>query len=255
MSSKRQSGVRMFVAVVLLAGAGAGGYAGWKWMGEVTLTTIQIQGLVHTPEAEVMELMRVDTGAVLFELNAEMLADRIRRHPWIMQASVSRLPTGTLDIRVTERHPVAQVLGPSGRIEYYFDRNGFRMPVTSTSHYSVPIIWGSLESYHPVRRLDHSPLREFLFLIPALSPISDALLSEVQVSQSGIDILTTPIGDQSAIPVTMGKGDFSNKFRILESFWEQEVLQHQNVQYASIDLRFDSQVVTREMPSFEGISN
>ncbi len=237
---------RVFLVLLLVVAAG-GGYAGWKWMARVTLTEIQIKGLVHAQESEIMNLINVCTGAVMFDINALILEDRIRRHPWIMQASVARLPTGMLDIQVIERHPVAQVLASSGRIEYFVDRNGFRMPLTKESFYPVPILSGLRDPYHPVIPIKDEVLKDILFVLPRLSSQSDALLSEVRRTSKGIEILTTPVGEGGSIPVVLGKRDFEYRFRLLESFWEQEVLLHQNVTYASVDLRFNSQVVTREV--------
>ena len=246
--AKNRSWFGKIVLFVLLAGMAGGGYVGWNWMKQVTLTEIQIRGMVHAQETELLDLIDVDSGDVMFDISSMILADRLRRHPWIAEASVSRLPTGLLDIQVVERHPVAQVLGSSGRIEYFFDRGGYRMPVSDHTFYAVPIISGSIEAYHPVMPVQDQVLKNILLLLPRLSPESDALVSEIRRTGKGIEIDTTPIGGNGTIPVVLGRSDFAYKFRKLEAFWEQEVLLHQNIQYASIDLRFDSQIVTREEP-------
>ena len=236
------------VIVLLFMIAGGGGYAGWTWMQQVTVTDIQLRGLVHAEEAVLRELIAVDSGHVMFQIDASKLENRLRRHPWIMQASVSRLPTGMLDIQVVERHPVAQVLGSSGQIEYYLDRGGFRMPVTDHSFYPVPVVSGRMDPYHPVTPVKDEVMKDLLFVLPRLGPDADALLSEVRRTREGIEVLTTPVGESGAISVKMGADDFERKFETLTAFWAQEILRHQNVVYASIDLRFNGRVVAREMP-------
>ena len=244
--AKKKSRWKRIVGMLFLIGISAAGYAGWSWLSEVVLTDIQMQGLAHATESEVRDLIKVDTGAVMFDIDPQILEDRIRRHPWIMEAHVSRLPTGLLDIRVVERHPVAQALGDNGHIDYYLDRNGFRMPISAVKWYPVPILSGSLEPYHPVTSVGDSVLQDMLLTLPEISQRADALLPEIRRVDSGFEIRTTPVGNHESIPVLMGDSDFENKFKLLEAFWNQEVLLHQDIEFASIDLRFNSQVVTKQ---------
>ncbi len=244
--AKRASLWKNIFGFLFVLGIGTVGYSGWNWLSKVTLAEIQIQGLVNAGEQEVRDLIRVDTGAVLFDLDPQILEDRIRRHPWIMEAHVSRLPTGLLDIRVLERYPVAQALESNGKIGFYYDRNGFRMPITDVMWYAVPIISGELEGYNPMIPVSDQVVKDMLFELPNLSPASDAVLSEMRRIDTGFEIRTTPIGKHASIPVLMGESEFADKFKILDAFWEQEVLRHQDIEYTTIDLRFASQVVTKQ---------
>ena len=235
------------LSIVLVLGISTAGYAGWDWLRHVVLTEVQMQGQIHSTESEVRQLIQVDSGAVMFELDPRILEDRIRRHPWIMDAHVSRLPTGLLDIRIVERHPVAQVLNPRGDIGYYLDRNGYRMPISPVKWYPVPIISGPLERYHPVSRITDNVLKDMLLVLPEISQQADAMLSELLRVDTGFEIRTTPVGNHESIHVLMGDSDFESRFTLLEAFWEQEVLVHQDIAFASIDLRFNSQVVTKQV--------
>jgi cell division protein FtsQ len=248
MKKKKTSIWKMVFGLLFLIGISVAGYSGWKWLSEVTLVDVQMQGLVHASEDEVRDLIRVDSGAVMFDLDSAILADRIRRHPWIMEARVSRLPTGTLDIRVVERHPVAMALESNGRLGFYLDRNGYRMPLSEEKWYPVPIISGELEPYRPVPPIQDRVLGEMLYTLPVISQQSDALLSELRRVDTGFELRTTPAGKHGSIPVLLGDTEFASKFQLLEAFWEQEVLRHQDIVYASIDLRFNSQVVTKQGP-------
>lgn len=232
--------------MILICGIGVVGFTGWNWLMSVTLEKVQMQGLVNATESEVRDLIMVDSGEVLFRLDAAILEDRIRRHPWIMSARVSRLPTGTLDIRVIERHPVVRVMEESSRPDYFMDRNGYRMPQTGTAWYPAPILSGILEPYNPVMPVRDGVVLDMLRALPLISDESDALLSELRRVNTGFEIRTTPQGNHASLRVLMGKTDFEARFALLERFWEQQVLRHQDVRFASIDLRFNSQVVTEE---------
>lgn len=245
---KRTFTWKRFFLILFAAAIGTVGFSGWYWLHQVKLTEIQIQGLINANVQEVNDLIRVDTGAVMFDIDPQILEDRIRRHPWIMEAHVSRLPTGLLDIRVLERYPVAQALESNGKIGFYYDRNGFRMPLTDVMWYEVPIVSGDIESYHPIIPVTDEAVKELLFELPNLSKASDAVLSEIIRVETGFELRTTPVGYHASIPVLIGDSNLEAKFKRLDAFWQQEVLKHQDIEYASIDLRFAGQIVTKQGP-------
>ncbi len=246
--AKKASIWKKVFGIFFLAAICTAGYSGWKWLSAVKVVGIQMQGLVNSTESEIREIIRVDTGMVLFELDDDILEDRIRRHPWIMDAFVSRLPTGMLDIRVIERRPVAQVMTSDGEISNYVDRNGFWMPMTESAWYPVPIVSGDLESFNPVMPVKDRVVREMLFDLPEIGPQADALVSELMRTETGFEVRTTPEGLHESIPVLLGDSNFRNKLQLLQAFWEQEVTLRQDLEFASIDLRFNSQVVTKQQP-------
>lgn len=246
--AKKASIWKKVFGVLFLAAIITAGYSGWKWLSAVKVVAIQMQGLVNATESEIRDIIRVDTGMVLFSLDDDILEDRIRRHPWIMQASVSRLPTGMLDIRVIERHPVAQVLTEEGELNHYLDRNGFWMPMTDSAWYPVPIVTGDIEAFNPVMPITDRVVRELLYELPEIGPKADALLSELRRVESGFEVRTAPEGFHESIPVLLGDSNFRSKFQLLQSFWEQEVSLRQDLEFASIDLRFNRQVVTKQQP-------
>ncbi|MDA1027744.1 MAG: FtsQ-type POTRA domain-containing protein [Bacteroidetes bacterium] len=243
---KRAFKWKRFFGILFTAAIGTVGFSGWYWLNQVRLTEVQIQGLINASEQEVKDLIRVDTGAVMFDLDPQILEDRIRRHPWIMEAHVSRLPTGLLDIRVLERYPVAQALESNGKIGFYYDRNGFRMPLTDVMWYEVPILSGDIEAYHPIIPVTDEVVKELLFELPNMSEATDAVLSEIIRVETGFEMRTTPVGNHGSIPVLIGDSDFEAKFKSLDTFWQQEVLKHEDIEYATIDLRFAGQIVTKQ---------
>ena len=54
----------------------------------------------------------------------------------------------------------------------------------------------------------------------------------------------TPAGQ--ALTVRLGDSGFEERFRRLKAFWDQAVLTRPGTRYASVDLRFDGQIITRE---------
>ncbi|ARA93730.1 hypothetical protein AWN76_011525 [Rhodothermaceae bacterium RA] len=237
--------VRLLLPLLIVM-AGLGGI-GWHWASGLTCRQILVEGATHADEADLRRLAQVDTGAVLLDIDPEVVADRVRRHPWVAEAAVQRLPTGTVRIAVRERLPVALVLDERGRPSHYLDRDGFMMPVVSGAAYDVPVLHGVPEAYHPVRPLEHTPTRDLLAALAGLDAATHALVSELEWRDDGDWWLyTTPLPGGGSVPVRLGTASFAQRLHRLRAFWEQAVLTRPETQIRLIDLRFDSQIITRE---------
>lgn len=234
------------VAVVLLLVGSIGGL-GWHWVTSIRCTQIDLSGARHAERTALLELAQVDTGMVLFDIDPRLVADRMRRHPWVREASATRLPTGTLALHVEERTPVALVVDGAGRPAMYLDRFGFPMPLVPAAAYNVPLLRGFRERLHPVQPVEHATVRALLEALAVLDAETDALISEIAIQPSGEAWLyTTPAFGRDAIPVRLGRGPFARKLARLKAFWHQAVLTQPDKHFEQVDLRFDSQIVTRE---------
>ena len=229
---------------VLFVGLGAA----WVWQRTLPLADIAVVGAVHAPTAEVAALTRaVPDSVALFSLSPETLADRVRAHPWVAEASVRRLPTGTLRIAVEERVPVVLVLDGAGRASHFLDAGGYAMPVAAASPalYDVPVLTGA-PAYHPVQPVESAGLRSFLAALDAADEATQALVSEVQWGRRAT-LWTTPVAGHGSLPVRLATSEgHADQLRRLRAFWDQAVLPRPEVRFDLVDLRFDGQVVTRE---------
>jgi len=230
-----------------LLGLGSLGGLGWQWMAALRCERIEIHGLHHADSTALLHLAQVDTGMVLFDIDPTIVADRVRRHPWVHTARAIRLPTGTLTISVRERTPVVLVLDPRGRPDHYLDRAGFAMPLTPGALYDVPLLRGLHKRAHPVRPLQDERVRALLFALADADAQTDALVSVLEMQPSREVVLyTTPVGARGSIAVCLGHDDFAEKLARLRAFWHQAVLPQPDQSFALIDLRFNSQIVTSE---------
>ncbi len=238
---------RGLLALGAVFALGALGLLGWQWLSALRVERIDVSGARHAPERALLELARVDTGQVMLDVDPALVADRVRRHPWVAAARATRLPTGTLAIRVQERVTVLLVLDAKGRPAHYLDRDGFAMPLTPDAAYDVPLLRGFGEAYHPVRRVQDPAVRDLLVALAEADDDTDALASELEREPSGEIVLhTTPAGARGSILVRLGRDDMGRKLARLRAFWQQAVLTQPEKAFTSIDLRFDSQVVTQE---------
>lgn len=239
----------LFLALSVL-GMGSVSVLGWQWMGALRCERIELHGLHHADSTALIDLAQVDTGMVLLDIDPALVADRVRRHPWVETARATRLPTGTLTISVQERIPVVLVLDRRGAPGYFLDRVGFAMPPAPEVVYDVPLLRGldpPRDRAGFVLPLQDECVRDLLAALAEADDETDALVSDLEIQPSGEVVLhTTPVGARSSIPVRLGRAGFAEKLARLRAFWHQAVLPQPDKNFALIDLRFNSQIVTRE---------
>lgn len=222
-------------------------WVGWSRIAKIRVADIRIEGALLAAVDEVRAAARIDPDTLLVSVAPSLVEDRVRRHPWVADASARRLPDGTVSIRVLEREPVLLALGTSGRPSYYIDREGHRMPFVPGHSFMVPVLRGLDEAYHPVRPVQQAAVRELAGSLPDLDPDVDALVSEFLVGDDGgIVLVTVPASSGQTLTVRLGRDRFAVRLARLKAFWDQAVLTRPGVRYASVDLRFEGQIITRE---------
>jgi len=231
----------MFILAILLLSAMA-----WGWLMRVTVREIDVRNTVNADAAEVRELAEVDSGDVLFDISPRLVADRVSRLPWVRAASITRLPTGRLIVSIEEREPVVRVLTQSGRQEFYLDRDGYQMPPTDAASYDVPLLTGYPEKYHPVTPTSDADVIEMLAALDTERESAGVFISEVLLRDKELWLQLEPAGKTASTPVRLGTGDIAAKLRRLSSFWEQRITLRQDRIFDLIDLRFSSQIITKE---------
>ena len=248
MPEKKSKKGRLALMVLALAGLGALGGLGWHWAQTLTVRQIDVSGTRHAARETLLELARVDTGLVLYDLDPRLLEDRLQRHAWVQSADVTRLPTGTLSIRVVERTPVALAVDATGNPVRSLDRSGFAMPLDPGAVYDVPLLRGA--RIEPAKPAGPPGVRALLDALAVVVAGTNALLSEFVLRPDGeVWVYTAPAGPRGAIPVRLGRGGFGPKLARLKAFWHQAVLTRPERRFTMVDLRFDNQVVTREEDS------
>lgn len=233
--------------VVALALVGGLGWFGWSRISRIGISEVRVEGAVVSNVDRIRSAARIDMDTLLVAVAPSLVDDRVRRHPWVEDASTRRLPDGTVSIRIQERKPVLLALSDDGRPAYYLDREGHRMPFAAGHSFPVPLLRGLTEAYHPVRPVQHAAVRALVEILPELEPDVDALLSEFLVDESGgLSLVTTPGSYGRPLVVRLGRDRFDERLQRLKAFWDQAVLTRPDVRYAGIDLRFEGQIITRE---------
>jgi len=237
-------------ALLGLVGLGALLGYGYHRAAMLPVVDVEIRGNVHAAADELLSLASVPDSSLLFDLDTQLLAEQVERHPWVREASVRRWMTGTVSISVDERQPVMLALSPDGRPWMYLDAYGYAMPVTETSRragYDLPLLTGRLPAVDQAAPLADAPLRRLLAALAQTGPSVDALITGVERRPGGdLVLITSPTPGGSSIPVAMGRDRFDEKLGRLEAFWEQAILNKPDRPIRRIDLRFEGQIVTEE---------
>ena len=238
---------RRVLRVAGLVALALGLAAAWVWQRTLPLERITVVGADHAPAAEVVRLTAVTPDSVaLFSLSPALIADRAQRHPWVKAATVRRLPTGTLRLKVEERQPVLLVLDAAGRPSPFLDAEGYAMPVNAASptRYDVPVLHGA-PAYHPTQPVESAGLRSLLAALATADAETQALVSEIDWGRR-VTLWTTPVEGHGSVAVRLGREGHASQLRRLRAFWDQSVLPRPDTPFELVDLRFEGQVVTRE---------
>ena len=67
----------------------------------------EVEGIHHVTKPEVVELLALKPGMGLHQVSTAFLAERVRTHAWIKEATVERRPPHLLHVTVLERTPAA----------------------------------------------------------------------------------------------------------------------------------------------------
>jgi len=246
-SSTVQPKLGRIVRRLALVALALGLVAAWVWQRTLPLKQVAVVGNVQAQDEDVIRLVRTTPDSVaLFSLTPALIASRAERHPWVREAHIRRLPTGTLRVRVEERQPAALVLGADGRPSHFLDASGYAMPMRRGALADVPVLRGAIPDYHPTQPVPSRSLRELLAALASADAETDALISEVVWAPSKTTLWTTPTSDRETLPVRLGRTGQADQLRRLHAFWTQAVLPRPDAPIEAVDLRYEGQVVTKE---------
>lgn len=177
-------GALLLVAVIMAAGWGVQSAA--RQMAFFRVRRVEIRGARYLQPSEIIARMKIDTLASLWN-DLEPYRQRVKQHPQVSDASISRRLPGTLVVTIRENLPVALIQTRTGLLAY--DSLGTQLPIDpSRTNLDLPIV----ASRDPV-------LLKLVGSIRATVPKVFARIEEVR--RTGRDeILLTLSRDTSEIP-------------------------------------------------------
>jgi cell division protein FtsQ len=207
--------------------------------------SIQTLGNSQLSRAELLSVFGSDIGRNLFFVPLSQRRTALEQIPWVRQATVMRLLPNQLRVAITERTPIAFVQ-VRGRIELA-DADGVILTMTprqmAARHYSFPVVSG-IAPADPlsIRSARMHLYQRFIADLDSTGEHISAQLSEVDLSDPD-DVRATVPANGSDLLLHFGQEDFLARWRNYQAHVAQ--WQQQYPKLASIDLRYDREVVLK----------
>lgn len=201
---------------------------------EFNLRKFEINNSYLLDKQEVEKLSGLKKGQRVLDINLEAVRDRIKKSSYVIDCEVKIVLPATISISVEEEVPIAYLL-KNGKLKYISENSQIIGDVKPQNSLNLPLINGKFSG----------KLVAFLSQARDLSPFVYHQISEICESDIGIKMFLT----QNSVPVIAGREDFSEKILVVENFLKEEgsVIDYTKLEY--IDLRFDKQVVVKEINS------
>ncbi|MDR0967183.1 MAG: FtsQ-type POTRA domain-containing protein [Myxococcales bacterium] len=211
----------LFASLTALATVGGRALRDWLFTSPTfAIEAIELRGLVHAAQTDVLALSRIQRGENAFEIDLDESAQAIRAHPWIEDVQVRRRLPRRIEIDVVE-HVAAALVDLRGL--YYADEAGKAFKrVSAGDRVDLPILRGvSREAYGADPEASEALLREGIALstlysssgLQARAPLSDIELDPVEG-------LTLRCGEH-ATAVRLGRGDYQQKLARLARIFDE----------------------------------
>ncbi|HEX7690915.1 MAG TPA: FtsQ-type POTRA domain-containing protein [Sediminibacterium sp.] len=196
-------------------------------------------------EKDVLDMLHTagtQQGSPVNTINLRMLETAVEQNPWVKNAEMFLNNNQVLEVRITERQPVARIFTQDG-YSFYVDSAGLRLPLSDELSARVPMFTG-FPSDRPVLSKPDSALLHSLVNI-GRNILADsfwmAQVSQVNITPEARFEIIPVIGDQV---IALGTGDdIEGKLQRLYTFYKKAWLQNGINTYEKLDVQYDNQVV------------
>lgn len=204
-----------------------------------SLKNVEIIGNKNAPKSELLSLFEIDTTKSIFDIDLKAISAKIKKHPFVHEAQVSRKLPNNLVVKIIERQPLAIV---NGKKLSLIDKYGQFLPELKMFD---PVDFPVISNINPTEA-NNPKLTLILSFLDAIKVQNFSLYSQVsEISFSDkVGIYFYLIEDST--PVIVGNEDFVQKAEKLMKVIK--IINH-NSQLSTVkcfDLRFKDQVIVKE---------
>lgn len=211
-------GGKVLALLLLLAGVGFGGYAGYRRVMSSTYFTVQrleVQAARRASAAEIVRLMQAAKGRNIFTVDLSALRRNVLAHPWVKDAQIERELPGTLRVAITEHKARALLL--MGHLYLVNDEGEVFKRVELDEAEGLPVITG-------IARLDflNQPqavkprLRQALAYLDRYYSQVRPRLAELHLGERGE---VTMVMERGGVAVRMGTDVTDERLQRLDAVW------------------------------------
>jgi cell division protein FtsQ len=241
---------RIIQAVWILAGAGtivllaaAMQKKSGKPCSDVQVEITGATDHVFVEEKDIKEILKEKgsfTGVAMTGVDLRNIEEMLEKDPWIKNAELFFDNKQVLQVRITEREPVARIFTVMGN-SFYLDSGGVMLPLSEKLTARVPVFTG-FPLGNRLSKPDSTLLKDVIALSNYICADSFWNAQVAQIDITGNEFEMVPvIGDHI---IRFGDaGDMERKFKKLFSFYKNVSTKVGFDKYETIDLKYDGQVV------------
>ncbi len=238
------------VSLVLLAAvlAGLAFYAG-EWKKNVWVKRVVIDGNRLLSTGELMKKAGGLEGRALESIDSAALARSYRSLPYVRDASVSSELNGVVRIVVEERLPLTRVA--SGRKVQVIDSEGYILPYRELPPpaATLPLVSGVKAIGSRSGRTKKADEQSFAVLKGMIDAVSASeyaglIIRHIALREANSTYFTA--AGSSTRFIVGNDGNYKEKLKKFEIFWQKVVAKKGLDSYATVDLRFDERVFAVE---------
>lgn len=211
--------------------------------GWLEIREVEVEGIHHVTKLEVLERLVLKPGMGLHQVSTAFLAERVRTHAWIKEATVERRPPHLLHVTVVERTPAAIIL--TGADHWLSDENGYLLAkLGRQDDQTLPLLTGlDPQSLQRGEARVRNAVQSGVVLAKLIANTLDGRVevdltnsSNVVASANGVRF---QFGDDSLV-------DQWERFRKVKPSFKTVSLDGRKREVSEIDLRYDNRVIVRE---------
>lgn len=214
-----------------------------KFCSDVQIEIIGATEHVFVDEKDIKEILKGRgsfTGVSMARVDLRDIEEELEKDPWIKNAELFFDNKRVLQVRITEREPVARIFTASGT-SFYLDSSGKVLPLSEKLSARVPVF----TSFPYGRKLsgpDSALLKDVLRLSNYIYADSfwNAQIAQIDITGDGFEMVPV-IGNHI---IRFGNvNDIEKKFKKLFSFYKNVSTRVGFDRYEMINLEYDGQVV------------
>ncbi|MDH4187980.1 MAG: FtsQ-type POTRA domain-containing protein [Nitrospira sp.] len=204
---------------------------------------VEVAGIRHVTKPEVVELLGLKPGMGLHQVSTSFLAERVRTHAWIKEATVERRPLHLLHVTVVERTPAAIVR--IGAEHWVSDENGYLLAkLGRQDDATLPLLVG-LESKSLVRgeARVRAAVQSGVVLARRIANTIDGRVEVDFANPASVVVSANGVRFQFGNEALLAQWE---RFQTVKPSFRSAVYDGRKFEGSEIDLRYDNRVIVRE---------
>lgn len=202
--------------------------------------------VIQVNKKEILRLVNAADSKILSksldQINSEIIETEVEKHQAIHKAEVYKIISrdsgkykGVLVVNIKHRKPILRVISEKGN--YYLDKKGNRVPVSSNYTTNVLVATGNFSEKFAVEKL----LPFVLFV--ENDDFWKAQIEQIHIEKGGDALITPLIGDHI---IELGElENYDAKLRKMRAFYDQVLVKNSWNKYKTISLKYNNQVIAK----------